>query len=79
MSRPADFSLGFDLKWDLGWMNDSLVYLEEPSWNKPANHEKLTVRTTYMSKERFVVPLSHDEVANMKGSMIEKMGKKVRA
>lgn len=74
--RPADFGLGFDLKWDLGWMNDSLVYLEEPTWNKPANHSKLTHRATYMQDERYVVPLSHDEVANMKGSLIEKMGRK---
>ncbi|CAL1165020.1 unnamed protein product [Cladocopium goreaui] len=74
--RPADFGLGFDLKWDLGWMNDSLIYLEEPTWNKPANHSKLTHRATYMQDERYVVPLSHDEVANMKGSLIEKMGRK---
>ncbi|CAK9076728.1 unnamed protein product [Durusdinium trenchii] len=74
--RPASSSLGFDLKWDLGWMNDTLIYLEEPAWNKPSNHDKLTWRATYMQNERYVVPLSHDEVANMKGSMIEKMGKK---
>eukprot|EP00434_Breviolum_minutum_P012354 symbB.v1.2.010885.t2/scaffold721.1/size169143/3 len=74
--RPAEFGLGFDLKWDLGWMNDTLVYFEEPSWNKASNHEKLTLRAGWMDTERYVVPLSHDEVANMKGSMVEKMGRK---
>ncbi|CAJ1368312.1 unnamed protein product [Effrenium voratum] len=76
--KPASSGLGFDLKWDLGWMNDTLIYLEEPGWNKPANHSKLTFRAQYMQNERFVLPLSHDEVANMKGSLLEKMGKKER-
>eukprot|EP00930_Biecheleria_cincta_P002866 TRINITY_DN103845_c0_g1_i1.p1 TRINITY_DN103845_c0_g1~~TRINITY_DN103845_c0_g1_i1.p1 ORF type:complete len:860 (+),score=104.17 TRINITY_DN103845_c0_g1_i1:25-2604(+) len=69
-------NLGFDLKWDLGWMNDTLVYLEEPAGNKHSNHDKLTFRARYMQKERYVSPLSHDEVANMKGTLVEKMGRK---
>mmetsp|Transcript_79308 Transcript_79308/g.139977 ORF Transcript_79308/g.139977 Transcript_79308/m.139977 type:complete len:862 (-) Transcript_79308:33-2618(-) len=74
--RRADFCLGFDLKWDLGWMNDTLIYLEEPACNKPSNHGKLMLRNHYLQNERWVAPLSHDEVANMKGSLIEKMGRK---
>jgi len=74
--RNVSSGLGFDLKWDLGWMNDTLIYLEEPAWNRPSNHSKLTCRSQYMQNERFVSPLSHDEVANMKGSLVEKMGRK---
>jgi 1,4-alpha-glucan branching enzyme len=68
--------LGFDLKWDLGWMNDTLIYLEEPAKNRPSNHGKITGRDKWMHQERFVLPLSHDEVANMKGSLVDKMGRK---
>eukprot|EP00931_Biecheleriopsis_adriatica_P047538 TRINITY_DN27413_c0_g1_i1.p1 TRINITY_DN27413_c0_g1~~TRINITY_DN27413_c0_g1_i1.p1 ORF type:complete len:868 (+),score=136.37 TRINITY_DN27413_c0_g1_i1:44-2605(+) len=74
--RDVPSGLGFDLKWDLGWMNDTLVYLEEPAWNKPSNHNKLHLRGGYMQNERWIVPLSHDEVANMKGSLLDKMGRK---
>lgn len=74
--RPVSSCLGFDLKWDLGWMNDTMIYLEEPPSNKPSNHDKLIFRTEYMNNERWVAPLSHDEVANMKGSLVEKMGRK---
>jgi len=65
--------LGFDLKWDLGWMNDTLEYFKQPSCNRHREHIKLTGRELRI--ERWVVPLSHDEVANEKGSLLEKMGK----
>mmetsp|Transcript_116874 Transcript_116874/g.342238 ORF Transcript_116874/g.342238 Transcript_116874/m.342238 type:complete len:854 (-) Transcript_116874:175-2736(-) len=75
--RDCSSNLGFDLKWDLGWMNDTLTYLSEPGWSRPSNHHKLTKRAAlWMMKERYVLPLSHDEVANFKGSLLDKMGRK---
>lgn len=75
--RDVSSGLGFDLKWDLGWMNDTLTYLMEPGWNRPSSHSKLTKRAAlWMKNERYVLPLSHDEVANLKGSLLDKMGRK---
>jgi len=65
--------LGFDLKWDMGWMNDTLTYLEQPAPARPKHHGKLTCRQ--LLTERWVCPLSHDEVTHFKGSLLEKMGK----
>mmetsp|Transcript_43164 Transcript_43164/g.99477 ORF Transcript_43164/g.99477 Transcript_43164/m.99477 type:complete len:839 (-) Transcript_43164:131-2647(-) len=67
--------LGFDLKWDLGWMNDTLSRLGEAADDQSSRQELLTRRLSYVAGERWVVPLSHDEVTCCKGSMIEKMGK----
>lgn len=64
--------LGFDLKWDLGWMNDTLTYMRKPSGSKPDFHAKLVNRQLRI--ERWVVPLSHDESATFKGSLMDKMG-----
>jgi len=65
--------LGFDLKWDLGWMNDTLSYLSAPAASRPDKHEKITFRGLYMQHERWVLPLSHDEVVSGKGSLVDKM------
>jgi len=65
--------LGFDLKWDMGWMNDTLTYLELAPTSRPSRHGKLTCRQLHA--ERWVCPLSHDEVTHSKGSLVEKMGK----
>jgi len=65
--------LGFDYKWDLGWMNDSLSYLSAPARERPDKHEKLTFRGLYMQHEKWVLPLSHDEVVSGKGSLVDKM------
>jgi len=73
--RGGSSCIGFDLKWDLGWMNDTLFYLMECDANKPPHHWKLTQRQRWMNKERYVLPLSHDEVTNMKGSLLAKMGR----
>ncbi|KAF7456701.1 1,4-alpha-glucan-branching enzyme [Cryptosporidium felis] len=66
--------LGFDAKWDLGWMNDTLSYLYTPPDKKSSKHNKLTFRGLYMSHENWVLPLSHDEVVNGKGSLLDKCG-----
>ncbi|KAK6588164.1 alpha-glucan branching enzyme [Cryptosporidium xiaoi] len=69
-----DGGLGFDAKWDLGWMNDTLSYLYTPPDKKSSKHNKLTFRGLYMSHESWVLPLSHDEVVNGKGSLLDKCG-----
>merc|ERR550534_84920 len=65
--------LGFDFKWDLGWMNDTLSYLAAPAGDKPSKHDKLTFRGLYMQHEKWILPLSHDEVVSGKGSLLDKM------
>jgi 1,4-alpha-glucan branching enzyme len=69
----ADGGLGFDYKWDLGWMHDTLDYLHEPPARRPARHRRLTFRSLYSRSERFVLPLSHDEVVHGKGSLLGQM------
>lgn len=72
--KMNDSSLGFDLKWDLGWMNDSLSYLTCPPDKRSEKHFKLTFRGMYLANERWVLPLSHDEVVSGKGSLVDKCG-----
>ena len=65
--------LGFDMKWDLGWMNDTLRYLSRDPIQRRHHHEDLTFRVTYAFSDRYVLPLSHDEVAHGKGSLLDRM------
>jgi 1,4-alpha-glucan branching enzyme len=74
VSRPTHTGgLGFGFKWDLGWMHDTLEYLEEDPIHRKYVHQKLTFRPMYAFNESFVLPLSHDEVVHLKHSLFGKM------
>ncbi len=74
VSRPADEGgLGFDYKWNMGWMHDTLHYIEEQPINRRWHHSEISFGLVYAFSERFVLPISHDEVVYGKGSMIGKM------
>jgi alpha-1,4-glucan:alpha-1,4-glucan 6-glycosyltransferase/4-alpha-glucanotransferase len=65
--------LGFTFKWDLGWMHDTLDYLERDSLYRQYHQSELTFRAIYAANEHFMLPLSHDEVVHGKGSLLAKM------
>jgi 1,4-alpha-glucan branching enzyme len=74
VSRPTHLGgLGFGLKWDMGWMHDTLQYFQQDPIHRQYHHNKLTFRMLYSFHENFVLPLSHDEVVHGKGSLIGKM------
>ena len=74
VSRPIHVGgLGFGLKWDMGWMHDTLEYMSKDPIHRRFHHDKLTFRMIYAFHENFVLPLSHDEVVYGKGSLICKM------
>jgi 1,4-alpha-glucan branching enzyme len=65
--------LGFDFKWDMGWMHDSLAYFSQDPIHRRFHHDQLTFRSVYAASEHFCLPLSHDEVAHGKGSVLDKL------
>ncbi|HXK34767.1 MAG TPA: 1,4-alpha-glucan branching protein GlgB [Dehalococcoidia bacterium] len=74
VSRPTYLGgLGFGLKWDMGWMHDTLKYMERDPIHRHYHHNEMTFRMVYAFNENFVLPLSHDEVVHGKGSLLAKM------
>ncbi|MGI9053013.1 MAG: 1,4-alpha-glucan branching protein GlgB [Ilumatobacteraceae bacterium] len=69
----SEGGLGFSYKWDMGWMHDTLQYLRREPVHRRFHHDEITFRSMYAFTERYVLPLSHDEVVHGKGSLLGKM------
>ena len=74
VSHPTcNGGLGFSLKWNMGWMNDSLSYMRRDSVHRQFHHDQLTFSLMYSFSEKFALPFSHDEVVHGKGALVDQM------